>query len=276
LIAEIVESYKIYLEVKYPAHHKNFVTRYEEHPESARAEAALFSVLRSLCETVKIAEDISTGGADFLCQVEDSEFLVEVTSLGTVSVAKQSGMAHEVPPSGTSGSFGMITHMLRTKASSKAAQLSDAPIPRVLAIATEHQGGNALLGPIAAEFLLTSDSMIKVPITNSVNDIGLVTDLKDSVFFRFKNGGVESCRRSISAILLVNITYDRCFSVGILHPDPVHSFPIKLMPTVPFVRLKKWPPKDNEVGTEWIVEHPKSAEFLYHPIKIRDEELRTI
>ena len=123
--AEIIESYKCFLEVKYPQHYKSYCTRLKNKPESAKAEAVTFSILRSNFDNVKLDEDISTGGADFLCKSNDIEFIVEVTCIETESVVTQSGWKNKVPPTPnkTAFSFGMITHMLRTKVSSKAAQL---------------------------------------------------------------------------------------------------------------------------------------------------------
>ncbi len=242
-IAEIIESYKYFLEVKYPHHYKSYCTRLKNKPESAKAEAVTFSILRSNFDDVKLAEDISTGGADFFCSSNDVKFIVEVTCIETESVATQSGWQNKVPPNENAFSFGMITHMLRRKASAKVPQLSGYSIPRILIITSEHMGADFLLGPRGAETLLTSNTKIEVPIGKPINKVGLSTDLKDSVFFRFKNGSLESCRRSISAILLISIFDDKSLIVGILHPDPHYVFPIMIIPSVPFLRLKKWPPE---------------------------------
>lgn len=59
--AEIIESYKCFLEVKYPTHYKSYNTRLKNKPESAKAEAVTFSILRSNFNDVKLAEDIRTG-----------------------------------------------------------------------------------------------------------------------------------------------------------------------------------------------------------------------
>jgi hypothetical protein len=261
--AEIIESYKCFLEVKYPHHYKSYCTRLKNKPESAKAEAVTFSILRSNFDDVKLAEDISTGGADFFCSSE--------------SVASQSGWKNKVPhaPNKTAFSFGMITHMLRTKVSSKAAQLSGNNIPRILIITSEHIGADFLLGPRSAEILLTSDTKIKVPIGKPIRKVGLTTDLKDSVFFRFKNCSLEPCRTSISTILLISISDDKSLIVGILHPDPQYVFPIRLLPTVPFLRMKKWPPENNNIEIEWVINKPKAEVFYHRRITFKNEELKS-
>ena len=77
-IHEVIESYKVFLEVKYPKHSQSYCTRLKNNPESAKAEAVTFSILRSNFDDVKLAEDISMGGADFFCSLNDVKFIIEV------------------------------------------------------------------------------------------------------------------------------------------------------------------------------------------------------
>jgi hypothetical protein len=274
--ADIIDSYKLFLNVKYPKHFQAYCQRLKNNLESAKAEAITFSFLRSTSVDVKLAEDLSTGGVDFLAKSNHEEFIVEVKCLEAEAVAARSGWKNEVPEDGCGGSFAMITHMLRTKASGKAAQLLGHSIPRILAITCEHVAADALLGPHGAETLLTSDTMIEVPIGTPVDKVNLITDLKDSVFFRSKNGQFQSCRRSISAILLLSIFADKSLVVGILNPDPVHNFPIKILPSIPFLRMRKWPPKNNMLETEWVIYKPKAEAFYHRRVELKDNELRNI
>jgi len=245
--------------------YKNFlVNRYSEgrkllpsHPASARAEAVMFHFFRDNIDDVQIEEDPGKGGVDFRCRIGKSEFVVEVTHLEDESVSQASGLGNEIPEHGTVRSYCRITHLLRTNVSDKTEQMSGYCCPRILVMTSEHVYANDLLsGRIAAEFLLTSDTSISIPhpLANPKPDLGLETDLKDSVFFRFnkQNNEFESCRRSISAILLCSIYPNAMGIVGVLHPDPVHKFPIKFLPTIPFVKLKRWPPENDRIGTEWV------------------------
>lgn len=272
---EVIESYKLFLEVQYPKHFQSYCRRLKNQPESAKAEAVTFSILRSIFDNVLTAEDISTGGADFLCKTDEAEFISEVTCLEAESVATQSGWKNEVPENGSAGSFSMITQMLRTKASSKIGQLSGHDFPRLLVITCEHIAADVLLGPHGAETFLTGDTLIEVPIDKPIENINIVTDLRNSVFFRYKNGSIESCRRSISAILLLSIFADKTLVVGILHPDPQHKFPIELLPSVPFLRMTEWPPKNSIIETEWVLYRPGPKEFYHRKVEFKDEELRS-
>ncbi len=58
------------------------------------------------------------------------------------------------------------------------------------------------------------------------------------------------------------------FVLGILHPDPIYKLPIQFLPSVPFVRLKKWPPEDGILLTEW-VKFEENIEFV---IRIPEHE----
>jgi len=236
----------------------------------------MFSLLRNIVDKIALAEDVSTGGVNFLCISDQSQFVIEVTCLEAEAVATQSVWPNKIAEDGTAGWFRMITHMLRTKISSKTAQLSGYDMPRLLAIMSQHIAADILLGPHGAEALLTSDTKIEVPIGKPIDKVGIATDLKDSVFFRFKNGFIEACKQSISAILLVSIFADKSLVVGVLHPDPQYQFPITLLPSVPFLRLKEWPPETNSLETEWVIHKPRPGVFFHQRVVIRDEELRTI
>jgi len=275
--SEVIDSYRVFLEIKYPTHYRNYCRRLNENAEAGKAEAVMFSLLRNTVDQINLAEDVSTGGVDFLCISDQKQFVVEVTCLEAESVATQSGWPNEIAD-GTGGCFGMITHMLRTKTSSKTSQLSGYDMPRLLAITSEHAAAHVLLSPHGAEALLTSDTKIEVPIGKPIDAVGVTTDLKDSVFFKFKKGEgeIEPCKKSISAILLVTILADRSTVVGVLHPEPAYKFPVALLPSVPFLRLKEWPPKDNRLETEWIIGKPRPGDFFHQKVVIKDEELRTI
>jgi hypothetical protein len=76
-------------------------------------------------------------------------------------------------------------------------------------------------------------------------------------------------------LLLVSILADKSLVTGILHPDPNYEFPIKLLPSVPFLKIKRWPPENNLIEIEWIIQKPEAAEFYYRAVEFKDEELRS-
>ena len=272
MILEIVESFKQYLEVKYPSHLPQYTGRLNGEQFGARAEAVMYSALRQECEEVLIAESPSHGGLDFLCTVDEREFLVEVTALAPDVVSERSSLYPDDPV----GSFSLLTHTLRNRVSRKTRQMAGSAVPRVLAIATEHDWGGVLLGPLGAQSLLASDLQIAVPVGGAEADHMSATNLADSAFFRPGEGGVESCRRSVSAVLLVAIGGGKCEMVGVLHPDPVHPFAYGLFPQVPFVRLVDWPIEEGEFEIEWVVSRPTPAQINPGVVRFNDEELRAI
>jgi hypothetical protein len=123
---------------------------------------------------------------------------------------------------------------------------------------------------------LISDTLIEVPIVRSIDKVNLITDLKNSVFFRSKHGQLELCRRSITAILLFSISEDKSLVVGILHPDPAYNLPIKVFPSIPFVRIKNWPPDSNMLEIEWVIYKPRAEEFYHRKVEFKDSELHSI
>ena len=274
-VHDLVESYKSFLRANYPEHVKPYGTRLNNQPEGATAEAVVYAFLEANLDDVQVAEKMDVGGVDFKCKVGDAEFVAEVTCLDAEAVASQSGLQRKP---GRAGTFRMITNLLRTKASGKAEQLANHNCPRILVITCQHPGSEVVLGIRGAEYLLTSNTKIAFDIGKDPGKVYLQTELDDSVFFRLENGHVESCRRSISAILLISLSGVSAFVTGILHPDPIYKFPIEYLPTVPFVRLQKWPLENNKIQTEWVTHKPPKQKFLKgKPDRFwYDENLRSV
>ena len=272
-IENVIDSHKRFLKAKYPKHFQRYCHLLNHRSESARAEAIASHFLRVRCDDVQIEEDLKKGGVDFRCKSKDgTEFVSEVTCLETGTVAKRSKLKNEFPEVGFGGTFDMITDKLFWKVLNKEDQVSGYGCPQILIITCEHNGSNILLGDAGAEFLLTGDQEIVEPIDKSeknskLGNVYSVTNLKNAVFFRLKNGKLESCRRSISAILLFSVSPNQTFSeiVGLLHPDPEHKFPICIFPSIPFLKLRRWPPKNGKIDPEWVIhEKPKPDKFYHH------------
>jgi len=268
----LVKSYALWLEVKAPEHLSAFRQRLNSDPEAARAEGVVFGLLRGAALNPGMGEVIGKGGVDFICEPRNhSKFAVEVTSLRTETVTKASGLQS---PVGVGGFFGQVTTALMREAVNKATQLADYPMPRLLVIATEHEGASMVMGTHAAEELLTGTTMFQVKIGDVEASPEVIAPLKNSVFFRPKNDTVEPARQSISAILLLSITHDRAFALGLLHPAPAVVFDWQVLPRVHFVRLREWP-ITNRFGIEWVGPQPSPASFLHMPIVLNDADLKT-
>ena len=269
------------MEDEHPGRVKSYRDLLNSQPASARAEAVAFYFLRTYSDNIQVEEDSKKGGVDFRCQKGNAEFVAEVTCLDAESVARKSGLKNEPPRNRSGGWYSGITNKLFDKVDEKTNQMSGYDCPAILVMTCEHPLADMLLDRIDAEFLLTGDQKIAVvPFSNSTENLDSVTDLENSVFFLYnqENGKLESCRRSISALLLFSIFGACVFVIGILPPDPIHKFPIKFLPSVPFVKLKKWPPENGIFEIEWIsyktddhvIEEPEPHRFWY------DEELRNI
>ncbi len=279
----LVQSYVEWLEIKAPDHRAMFLRRLKDDPEAAHAEAVTFRLLRTTGFSPSPGEIIGTGGVDFQCRPERrNPIAVEVTALRTSTVEKVSGLPH-APEDMRPRAFKQITTSLLREAINKAGQMADYPMPRLLVLATEHGSATLLMNAYSAEELLTGSTMISVPIWNAEGgnaegDTEIVTQLKNSVFFRgAQDGSVESARRSISAILLMNIMRDSCSVIGLLHPDPVHPFDPDAMDQIHFARLRNWPVvRGDRLSIEWIGPKPEPSKHFHFPIKITDAELRRL
>jgi len=272
-IEEVVRNHQLFLEVLYPGHFQKFKDRLESDSHAAQAEAIVFSYLRSSNLKPSIAEDIASGGIDFLCEPENTgPFLIEVTSLSPEAVSERSGLPNEIDEK--VHAFSLITDKLQSAAAKKTKQLSGFPCPRVLGITLTHSNADALFNRLAAKSLLISDLKISVPIGQKAAETKEVTDLKKSAFLRIDKGKIVPIRQSISALLLISIFETEGSIRGVLHPSPAIPFDIAALPEVPFLRLRRWPPENDRLELEWILAHPDPATFHHVPVDLKDDELR--
>jgi hypothetical protein len=125
-IADIVQAYSLFLEIRCPDHHRMFRLRAASDPAAANSEAAVFSWLRSQGLSPTPSDYPGVGGPDYLCSPMFSQpFLIEVTSLKADSVSMRSEWPDEL--SERANSFAMITPNLWSKAKAKASQLGGHP-----------------------------------------------------------------------------------------------------------------------------------------------------
>lgn len=268
-IGDVVDSYWIFLSRnRYDVHLELFKRRLNADQAAAEAEAIVFSLLWSAGIRPDIFEDPAKGGPDFCCEPRNNcKFLVEVTSLDSAAVAGASALPARIT-GGDGGAFSLITPLLRSKATSKASQFGNSPLPRLLAITSSHHGAGLLMDQLGAESLLVSDPMISSRLGDLSGRSVQVTDLRRSVFFKPGKSGREivPCRRSISAILLVMISGAQTDVVGILHPDPMFPFVPSLFPNIPYLRVKDWPIVDGRINVEWIGDENRAATFFHSRI----------
>jgi hypothetical protein len=273
MMTEIVQSYLDYL-LTLPEHRERFAQRLASHPPGARAEAAIFAFLRAEgCEPI-LNEDTATGGADYCC-LKPHPFVVEVTSLEDEVLAENAGTEAALPANGEGSALDMpaVLNLVRTTVSKKAPQLANYSVPRVLAICSEYWGTSMFFGPGGASEIMYGGGNITMPISTQgeVGAANMTTDLGEAPFFRIKNGVPETCRKSISALLLVHLDESACHIVGLLHPNPAIQFPIENLPSVPFGRVA-WPATTLEI--EWMIGAPQQASFPHEGVTLTESELQ--
>ena len=253
-VQNLVESYERILVENYPQHVKSYKSRLVNQHTSALAEAVSFHFFKSTVDQVQVKEIPNIGGVDFECKIGESIYIAEITSITDKSVKDKSGLEDDLTKIKSVGSYSGITEKLCNIVNSKKSQMSGYDCPAILVIATTHPQGDAVLDSLDAENLLVGDVKIgvSIPSTKQIEEgIQSVTDFEYSCFLQC-NQEWDTCNRSVSAVLLVHISGVSAFILGLLHPDPEHVFSPKLLPTIPFVRLKEWPPKDNRLQTEWV------------------------
>ena len=277
-VYDLLDEHRHFLDANQPEHSNSFHQRCNNQPEAARAEAVVFAFFKRNGYDIQVEETGNEGGVDFRAQKENTEFVIEVTSILRKTFAEHSGVPENPWASGRGVHVGDydIAHLIRSEASGKADQMSGYDCPRILVIACEHVEYQTYLKKsedvgFGADMFLTSPQVLGLP---NLDD---VTYLDDSLFIRFQNGSIVFCRESISAVLLFHISKYHSEATGLLHPKPAYNFLIEFLPSVPFVEAVI-PEKvlvsemadysvgdfDNQVGTRWIPDNLPDAAFIYN------------
>ena len=274
-VSNLVDEFKHFLDVNHPEHSNAFSQR---HPEAARAEAVVFSFFKQNGYDIRVEETPYVGGVDFRVLTENSEFVVEVTSISQNTVTERSG----VPTKLTSGEGYhsdryAVANRIRQEAFDQASQMSGYDCPAILVITSEHPEYADILKDKVTEFnprmFMTGAPEIEMEYnteTHASRIVGNATRLKESLFFRFnKKGRIEFCREQMSAVLLFYIHEKYgVLIVGLLHPKPHYQFSHEILPSVRFVAL---PIPEQVINTE--MEDYSIADFggQIKPIWIPDE-----
>ena len=233
---------------------------FKDQPEAAICEAAARKLLGEHSIYVRPHEDISKGGPDFLCKKEGKKFYVEVTCITKETATKKTKLDSEPqinfnsPAKWYRPPIGQILQEIRNKTP----QCKDLNEPCLLAICTLHFGVGFICfrDRIIAESVLTGTPHISWDIGLSSEEVlkepRQATELKNSGFIRPRKNkpySIEEARKTISAVLLCDFGGHNI--VGILHPNPNHSFDRTLLPEIKFCRLANgW--QTGRFSPEWI------------------------
>lgn len=231
----------------------------QNNAEAAICEAATRKLLSDCRIKVKAQEDISKGGPDFLCVKNNKRFYVEATCITKETATKKTGLSDTLPGTSKVQRFALLTKRIFYEIRSKTTQCSNLGAPCVIAICTLHfQAGCRCFNKHAAEQLLTGTSFITAPINTqtgqAMREPYEATDLQDSVFIRpvkISPNEIEYARSPISAFLLCPFGSLPTKVIGVLHPNPNHSFDRTLLPKIEFCRLAE----GYQIGqfkAEWI------------------------
>lgn len=212
---EAMDFYAEHLKATYPQHLGPFNQRRTQGREAALAEAIVFWMLKNVGVRPQINEVVGTGGADFICSANfgspilarreptpETLFIVEATSLDPDAVSRNTSIPNVAPDEISGGAFSLLTRAIFAKAKDKATQLAGYDMPRVLAIASSHEGIGAVFNAGAALNILVSDYHWRNDIGSQTVDPNRYVDLANSVFMKPSKDGqtIEAARKSISAI----------------------------------------------------------------------------
>jgi hypothetical protein len=228
--------------------------------EAAICEAKARKFLLNHNVDVRPYEDLSKGGPDFLCEKESKNFYVEITCITKETATKKTNLDSEPPINSNSPAkwYKPPTEQILEEIRNKTPQCKNLNEPCLLAICTLHFGVGFICfsDRIIAESVLTNMPHISGNIGLGSGEIlkehYQATKLKNSGFIRSRKNepySIEDARKTISAILLCDFWGHN--TVGVLHPNPNHSFDRTLLPNIKFCKLAEGY-KSGLLPVEWI------------------------
>jgi len=255
---DVLESYRALLKKTYPGQSKWFESRLtrDGHRPGCEAEAIVFcSILVPNHLNPEPLMDTQSGGPDFRCDPAGKQsFVVDVTLWSTPpkrTLQQVPGTAIEV------GSLAMPTSKIFRSATGKAAQMANQGCPGVLVICSTDEWDHRYCSAGALEQAIFSDPKITIPLGSTEgSDCYLSSDLEKAPFFgleRASDGAphLDPKRKTVSAILLVDMSGNAAKVIGALHPDPNYPFDTGNLSQVPFLHVDPWPPKSAALSGCW-------------------------
>lgn len=221
---------------------KNWQRRLLSDPEGAISEAILRDELLSRVSEIEPAEDVSSGGLDFLCRQGRQEFYVECTCLTRNAVSRKTSLPN-LPGQGAQ-SYSLLTDVFQNTIREKGKQLGKySGTSRVLAICTLHfSAGSLCFSKNAAEFVLAKPQIawqVDTRTGEKIGDTFEISDLKKAAFLKPGTGFEPRpvpVRQYVSAVLLCGFGGIPRSICGILNSDASVEFERKLLPDIEFCR----------------------------------------
>ena len=257
LYTKEIEQYRDWLKSSSELHLKRWEDLLVSNPEAAICEALTKQMFSGQHVDIKLNEDISSGGPDFLCAKNGKSFYVEATCISKDAATRESGLSDK--PQHKASHYALLTKKIFGEICNKTPQCSNLSKPCLVAVGTLHfQAGCLCFNKHSAEDLLTGTTFITAPIDTRTGQATRkpyeATELESAVFVRpLKTSpkSIEFARSPVAAVLLCPFAARPTKIVGVLHPNPNHMFDRTLLPDIEFGRLAEGY-KANRFKVEWI------------------------
>ncbi len=260
-----IPAYKEKLQETHPGLLALFEIRLRECPGAAHLEAYTFTIFKVLNLNPQIHERPDSGGADFrMLSTPAQPIYAECKYIDRRTVAAMSGLSDDEQDGVQT--YSQITPKLQSTIGEAVPQLSlCSDGPGVAVVGTDHLRADMVMGWWAAEKLLTSTTVLRVPISqesgHAVGPIHEFAALRDSAFLRpAQSAGEDLDRRRLPAsaalMLAFNTATRRVHAMGVLNPWPVRAIDHRHFARIPFARFSQTP---SNVGASL-----PAVEFINH------------
>lgn len=247
---EVIVRYRKWLDQESHSACKRFLNRIDSTDDATRegalGEALAWNWLEPRSDEIHLNEHDSQGGVDFVCTNAAGRYFVEVSTLTTETVTRETGLDHHL--SGGAHCYGDLTRAVMRKVIGKAAQAGGLDQPYVLFIPTVHFQASAItLSTHHLQHILVGHTGIGGrydPEEGAVVGSSYNVAALDSPAF-FKPETLQPTRQHMSGVLVGGFGICPPAVRGVLHPDPLRPFDRECLPDTCFGRLDPWPPTNG-------------------------------
>jgi hypothetical protein len=251
-IDQLVKRHAEYLQRHHGARYKEYLQILEHAPFSARAEAAVYSMLGQLGGRPYP----NVRGFDYTCSLAGIELAVEVTALDSQALDWQT----EWSPNG--GAFALPA--IAETVNRKLGQLGEARMPRVVCVCSEHDVVRAAMAEVAERLLMGRTGITFQPKSPAKPVVSLL-GYRDSAFLTVDGDH----RKKLSGVLICWLGEDIMRVVGVLNPSAIYPLAPETLGRVPTITVSH--EDETSVMVHWCPDR-SAAEFHYslpqsiHPV----------
>lgn len=253
---DVLSRFVVALEQLGPKHLESF----NQKSHGAKTEAITWQILQQLGGRVLRYEIPGRGGPDFVVNVVGTNILVESTSIQDQTLLSKTGL--DLTRNLAYQGLGSSVSAFRNSIKGKASQIAKTAFcgPRLVVIS--YCGSSVLYDPsqMSRDIVVESDN-VSLSICGGIDSARQTTNLDASAWYQLIESapGFESARKSISAVILIELRNNHVWLAGSVNPHALYPLDPNCLPEIPWTKVVNDPESEGVfiLQTEWVDQRHK-------------------